>query len=289
MSKGFITLGINTEVNKIKYCYGLALSIKGCDPEAEVCLVVDKGKVDEVPKEYHHVLDYIVELPYGNTAYKDGFHGMNLWQLYHCSPFEENIYLDADTLMHNVKIEDLWNLLSKNEMSIPKNAFSYRNLPADPRMRFEFEETYKLPQFYNNLIYWKHGTQTAEEWFKLADPILQDWRSVYNNFFQDKKPDTFNKNVLCNLITHYGDLKEQVQCFVGNHYDIHSDNQGVWYDEVPDNWTEMINYWVSDNGKVQIENSIISSGIIHYTDENFLTDEVIDVYRTNIINKQSRT
>ena len=107
MSKGFITLGINTEIDRLKYCYGLALSIKDSDPESEVCVVVDKGKSDEVPKEYHHVLDYIVELPFGNTAHKDGFHGMNLWQLYHCSPFEENIYLDADTLLHNVNTQDL--------------------------------------------------------------------------------------------------------------------------------------------------------------------------------------
>ena len=156
-------------------------------------------------------------------------------------------------------------------------------------MRFEFETTYALPTNYNNLIYWKHSTKTAEEWFKMADPCLQDWRSVYNNFFQDKKPDTFNKNILCNLITHFCDLSQNVDCFLGNHYDLHSDNQGVWYDEVPDNWTEMLNYWVSNNGKLQIENSIISSGIIHYTDENFLTDEIIDVYRTNITNNQDRT
>ena len=289
MSKGFITLGINTEVDRLKYCYGLALSIKDSDPESEVCVVVDKGKSDEVPKEYNNVLDYIVELPFGNTAHKDGFHGMNLWQLYHCSPFEENIYLDADTILHNVNTQDLWKVVSKNEMSIPRNAFSYRNLPADPRLRFEFENTYALPQNYNNILYWKQSTKTAEEWFKMADPCLQDWRSVYNNFFQDKKPDTFNKNILCNLVTHFCDVSKDIDCFIGNHYDIHSDNQGVWFDEVPDNWTEMINYWVSDNGKIQIENSIISSGIIHYTDENFLTDEVIDVYRTNITNKQDRT
>ena len=162
MSKGFITLGINTEIDRLKYCYGLALSIKNSDPESEVCVVVDKDKSDEVPKEYHHVLDYIVELPFGNTAHKDGFHGMNLWQLYHCSPFEENIYLDADTLLHNVNTQDLWKIVSKNEMSIPRNAFSYRNLPADPRLRFEFENTYGLPQNYNNILYWKHNTKTAE-------------------------------------------------------------------------------------------------------------------------------
>ena len=41
VSKGFITLGINTEVDRVKYCYGLALSIKDSDPDAEICVVVD--------------------------------------------------------------------------------------------------------------------------------------------------------------------------------------------------------------------------------------------------------
>ena len=34
--------------------------------------------------------------------------------------------------------------------------------------------------------------------------------------------------------------------------------------------------------KIQIENSVINSGIIHYSDETFLTDEVIDVFRNSL-------
>ena len=82
--KGFITLGINSEQDNVRYCYGLACSIKNCDPNASVTLVVDKGKMDNVQSYYEHAFDYIVELPHGNSAHKDGFHGMNLWQLYHC-------------------------------------------------------------------------------------------------------------------------------------------------------------------------------------------------------------
>ena len=106
MSRGFITLGIDTGEDRIKYCYALACSIKLCDPKAEVCLVVDKGRLDFVSDVFHHAFDYIVELPYGNSAYKDGFHGMNLWQLYHVTPFDETIYLDYDTLFIDVNMEN---------------------------------------------------------------------------------------------------------------------------------------------------------------------------------------
>ena len=51
MSKGFITLGINTDKDRIFHCYGLACSIKHSDPDSKICLVVDKGKVDFVKKE----------------------------------------------------------------------------------------------------------------------------------------------------------------------------------------------------------------------------------------------
>ena len=52
MSRGFITLGINTDKDRIFHSYGLACSIKNSDPTAEICLVVDKGKSDEVSKDY---------------------------------------------------------------------------------------------------------------------------------------------------------------------------------------------------------------------------------------------
>ena len=40
MSKGFLLLGIDTDQDQIKYAYTTALSIKTCDPEASICLIV---------------------------------------------------------------------------------------------------------------------------------------------------------------------------------------------------------------------------------------------------------
>ena len=102
--------------------------------------------------------------------------------------------------------------------------------------------------------------------------------------FNDKKPDNFQKNLLGNVVTHFMDMESEIGVILNNHYDLHSASHGVFPnpEEIPTNWTDMLNYWVTTNRKIQIENSIINSGIIHYSDETFLTDEVIDVFRTSV-------
>ena len=282
--RGFVTLGINTGEDNIRYCYGLACSIKSCDPNASVTLIVDKDKIGNVQSYYQNVFDYIVELPHGNSAHKDGFHGMNLWQIYHCTPYEETIYVDYDTIFSNVDVDTLWDILSNGDISIPSDAMNYRNLRIDYSKRFEFEVQYRLPKLFNNLIYFHKNSILAEQWFKMADPVLQNWRDVYSHLFTDKKPETFNKNILANVVTHFLDMEIQVSTRLNNLYDLHLNSHGVFLnpDEIPQNWTDSLNYWVTDAGRVQIENSVIGGGIIHYSDELFLTDEVLDVFRTKV-------
>lgn len=281
--RGYVTLGINTDEDNIRYSYALALSIKICDPDASITLIVDKGQLGNVQSYYNHVFDYMVELPYGNSAHKDGFHGMNLWQVYHCSPYEETIYVDYDTLFVNVDTNNLWNVMSQNDISVPATAINFRNYPVPSFPRFEYELQYNLPQFYFNMIYFNKSL-TASNWFKMADPVMQNWRDVYNIQFNDKKPDKFEKNLLGNVVTYFMDMGSEIGVILNNHYDLHVNSLGVFprLEEIPKNWTDMLNYWVTTNRKIQIENSIISSGIIHYSDETFLTDEVIDVFRTSI-------
>ena len=283
--RGFVTLGINTGEDNIRYCYALACSIKVCDPDASITLIVDKGQLGNVQSFYEHVFDYMIELPYGNSAHKDGFHGMNLWQVYHATPYEETIYVDYDTLFINVDVNDLWAVMSsKNGISVPTDALAYRNFPVPKVWRFEYEIQYKLPRYFYNLMYFDKKDKTAAEWFKMADPILQNWRDVYNNVFPNKKPEYFQKNVLGNVITHFVDHTYDIGVKLNNHYDLHTLSHGVFNnpDEAPSSWTDMLNYWVTNNKKIQIDNSVISSGIIHYSDETFLTDEIVDVFRTNL-------
>lgn len=281
-SKGFITLGIDTEKDMIKYSYALALSIKQSDPDSEFCLVVDKDYSDNVPSKYLHAFDYIVELPFGNSAFKDGFHGMNIWQLLHCSPFEETIYVDSDTLFKNVNIELLWNQFENYDFAVSSIARNYRNGLCNQTHKFDIELHYKLPTLYNNLIYFKRDSDLAIEWFKMADPVFQNWREVYQKLFNEKKPLSFDKNLLANIVTSFLDVAPIITCNLNNHYDLFNKSQGHWNDDIPESWTDMLNYWYTNQNKLIIENSVINSGIIHYSDENFLTDEIIDTIRAAV-------
>tara|TARA_B100000965_G_scaffold168755_2_gene140773 strand:- start:3479 stop:4357 length:879 start_codon:yes stop_codon:yes gene_type:complete len=280
--RGFVTLGINTGEDNIRYCYALALSIKACDPGASVTLIVDKGQLGNVQSFYEHAFDYMIELPHGNSAHKDGFHGMNLWQVYHATPYEETIYVDYDTLFVNVDMFNLWKIMGNDHISMPNKAYTYRRWDVPIGWRFEFELQYSLPQLYSNMIYFNKHSKVAEEWFKMCDPVFQNWRQVYSRIFTDKKPEVFNKNILSNMVTHFLDVEKDIGVHLNNHYDLHALSHGAFpsREQIPEHWTDMMNYWVTDEAKIQVENSIINSGIIHYSDETFLTDEIIDVFKS---------
>jgi len=288
MSKrGFITIGINTDVDQVRYSYALALSIKNCDPEAEVCLVVDKDKSDLVDKNYFDAFDYIVELPFGNTGHADGYHGSNFWQLAHCTPFDETIYVDADSLFLNVDISLLWDQFANVDIGMTDIARTFRNNVANKNVLFDIEATYNLPQQYSQLFYYKLNEE-ALSWFKMADPIFQNWRQSYDIFFKDIKPQTFDKNILCNLVTHCLDMENETKVVINNFYDLATNSQHLWVNDLSKNWTDILNNWYTDQHELLIENSSISNGIIHYRDETFLTQEIIDELRKTFNTTKTR-
>jgi hypothetical protein len=283
-SKGFITIGIDTDVDNVKYSYALALSIKRCDPEAEVCLVVDTNKAALVNKKYLHAFDYITELPFGNTAHKDGFHGSNFWQLLQCTPFDKTIYLDYDTILLDVDLQLLWNMFEFHDVAVPSYAKTFRGVPLSPHSLFEIESAYGLPRLLNNMFYFKRESKLAIEWFKMADAVFQNWRDVYTALFKDKKPLSFDKNVIANTVTHLLDVEKDIAINIANLYDLDNRSQWFWNEDVPSDWTKMLNSWYTDNDRLIIENSMISNGIIHYRDENFLTLEIINAISAKLNN-----
>lgn len=292
MSKGFILLGINTDEDRIRYASLCAASIKTCDINAETCLVVDKGMsnwVENVKPEYLDPFDYIVELPYGNSAWRDGFHGMNIWQMPHCTPFEETIYVDYDTIFHNIDIDTLWQRFSGYEIAFTDFACNYRNRNFVRHRLMDMEFHYNLPKLFSNLIYFKKDSANSVQWFKMADPIMQNWRDVYKELLKEKRPDAFNKTLLCNLVTNLLAIESDVSITIPEMYDLHLYGQGLWHWEIPTNWTDMLNYWYTDDGKILIENHTLNNGIIHYRDENFITDEIYDGIINNFRDKKERT
>ena len=122
----------------------------------------------------------------------------------------------------------------------------------------------------------------------MADAYYHNWRSVYDIFFKDKKPESFNKNIINNLITHSMDETENVSIVLNNFYDIDVWSSNLWNEDVSEEWTGLLNNWYKDNGEIIIENSLISSGIVHYRDEKFLTKEIEDVITSTFKRNKQR-
>ena len=286
MSRGFVILGIDTDVDNVKYAAALSMTIKNCDVDSEVCLVTDVGQV--VNQVYYDCFDYITELPFGNTGHDDGFHASNFWQMTHCTPFDETIYLDYDTLFLNVDVDLLWEEFSTYNISMPSLMRTYRNSIANKQSRFSIEHNYEMPTNYSNMCYFNQSDE-SQAWFKMADPFYQNWREVYEVYFKEKKPESFSKTVINNLVTNALDAEDDVCIRLNNLYDIDAHAQQLWNsDTVTDEWTKIFNNWYTPNDQILIENSLISSGIIHYRDKNFLTDEILNAIRSTFNTRKIR-
>jgi hypothetical protein len=171
--------------------------------------------------------------------------------------------------------------MSLNEgFAVSGLARTYRNTVLNYNKYFDIELSYNLPTNFNNLIYFNRDAPIAIEWFKMADAIFQNWRDVYSKLLTDKKPVTFNKNVLANIVTHLLDVNNDIRVNLNNLYDLDLKSQWMWNEDIPVNWTEMLNHWYTDDMTLIIENYNINSGIVHYRDKSFLTEETINVIRT---------
>ena len=170
------------------------------------------------------------------------------------------------------------------DVAVPSYAKTFRGVLLNPHSLFEIESAYNLPRLLNNMFYFKRESKLAIEWFKMADAVFQNWRDVYTALFKDKKPASFSKNVLANVVTHLLDIEKDIAIHIFNLYDLDNRSQWFWNEDVPVDWTKMLNSWYTDNNTLIIENSMISNGIIHYRDENFLTLEIIDAISTKLNN-----
>lgn len=275
-SRGFITLGIDNETDQVLYSYVLGLTIKKLDPSAEICLVV-ANRDSVVNDEYINFFDYIVELPFGNTASLDGMHASNFWQLIHCTPFDETIYIDADSIVNGIDLDILWDAFSGKSIAMPTSATTYRNTKFCKQDKFYIETHYGLPTNFGSLVYFNKTHPLAYDWFKMADVIFQNWKDVYPELFDEISPKWFEKNLLINIVTYMMDMDEDVRVNVPFFYDLAPSGQGFWGGTDSDIDMNTLNIWYTDERKLIVENSVVGDGVIHYRDRNFINRKILNV------------
>ena len=275
-TKGYLILAQNSDSNDyVKMAYVLALSIKISQKEVRsVSLVTDI--IDAVPDHYKEVFDHIIEIPWYDDALTSEWKIENRWKIYHITPYDETVLLDADMLFLT-NVDNWWRYLNQNfDLFITSNVMTYRNeLVTGDYYRKVFVEN-NLPNTYSAFTYFKKS-QLAEEFWTLVEIIAKNWQEFYNRFLIKSKPKHLSMDVVFALAIKILDIEDQITTTLGYPTFVHMKSRVQnWY-TVTDDWMDYGGLYLNKNGSLKISN-YQQTGIFHYTEKKFLNDYVEYVY-----------
>lgn len=275
-TRGYLILAQNNSSNDyVRMAYVLALSIKLSQRTVtSVSLVTDVP--DAVPDHYKAVFDHIIEIPWYDDALNSKWKIENRWKIYHITPYDETVLLDADMLFLS-NIDKWWDYLDKNyDLFITSNVLTYRNeLITNSYYRRAFIDN-DLPNTYSAFTYFKK-TQIAEEFWTLVELISKNWQEFYDRFLSQSKPRNLSLDVVFALAVKILDIEDQVTSTFGYPTFVHMKSRVQNWQTVTDDWMDFGGVYLNKQGALKISN-FQQTGIFHYTEKKFLNDYIEYVY-----------
>jgi hypothetical protein len=282
-TKGYIILAQNGKEDYVQMAYALALSIKISQKEINsVCLITDV--IDAVPEHYRSVFDHIIQIPWFDDALTSEWKIENRWKIYHVTPYDETILLDADMLFLT-DVSHWWHYLEKNhDLYINDNVLTYRNEKITGRFyRRAFDEN-DLPDTYSAFTYFKKS-ETAEEFWKWVEIATKNWKEFYDLYLPNYKPKHLSIDVIFALVVKLLDIEDKVKSVLDYPNFVHMKSRVQNWESYSDDWMNHVGVYFNNTGSLKIGN-YQQTGIFHYTEKEFLNDHVIyvlqDLYKEKL-------
>jgi hypothetical protein len=268
MSKGFVILVQNTiEVDYLRQAYALALSIKvSQQTEKNVSLVTN----DVVPDEYKHVFDHIIPIPWFDDT-PSRYKAENRWKVYHVTPYDETIVLDADMLF----LEDVslwWEQCKNYDVNYCSRIKNYKlDTVVDTVYRKAFVAN-QLTSPYNALHYFKKS-DVAFEFYKCLEFVCNNWQECYTMFAPQYYEDVLSMDLAVAVAAELSGIRVTDNSSPLEFIHMRPGLQG-WV-LTPVTWQGAVLSVMSTDGKLTI-NNIKQSKVFHYIEKDFLTDKMIE-------------
>ena len=269
MNKGFCILAQNnSDVDYVRHAYALAVSIHKFNKDQKVSLITN----DKVSKKYQTVFDKIIKIPWTDQAELSHWKIENRWKVYHASPYEYTIVMDADMLvLHN--ISQWWDFLSKRDLFFVSNVRNFQNEVVTNRYyRKTFDEN-QLPNLYSAIYYFKKS-EAAYEFFNFLELIVINWELFYGECAPELYQNRCSIDLCCSIASKILDNEKEItldnSVITFTHMKPHL--QG-WYN-VPEKWTKSIGSYFR-NDKTLFLGNYIQNNVLHYVEPEFLTDKFL--------------
>lgn len=285
MSEGYVILAQNSiHGDYLKMAYVLALSIKVTQTEIKsVSLITDV--IDAVPDHYKEVFDHVIEIPWYDDAHNSDWKIENRWKIYHITPYEETVVLDADMLFLT-DISHWWKYLSENhEICFVSKPKTYRGeVISENYYRKTFLEN-DLPNFYSAFMYFKK-TDFSYQYWKLVETITKNWQVFYARHLEKSKPKLLSMDVTYSLAAklmgiNYEMIPRDYITFV------HMKGRCQNWRLSSDDWRNYAAGYIDRQGNLKVGN-YSQTGIFHYTEKDFVSTAIHvfeELYKESINNE----
>jgi len=271
MNKNFVMLAQNSSHDYVEQASVCAMSIHLHVPDAKISLITN----DPVPDCYAQLFDNVVDIPWGDLAEKHEWKIHNRWKILHAMPYDNALVLDTDMLI----LEDIshwFKFLSKYDLFYTTNVKTYRNdIITGDFYRKNFVK-HQLPNLYAG-IHYVNKTPFTYQFNSLLDKIIQNWNE-FAGYIQ-KNPSI---DVAAGLTAKLLDCESQItnsQSLIPSFTHVKPNIQG--WASLNESWQKQIGSYFTDDLELWIGN-YKQSGVFHYTEKDFLNDEIIKKYKTKI-------
>ncbi len=268
MSKGFLLFARNTTlVNYVEQAYALALSIKASQKTVtSVSIVTD----DIIPSHYKQVFDHIIPLTEPGKSTR--FETESRWKLFHVSPYEETIVLDADMLLTE-DISYWWQYASKFDLHFCNSILNYKLEPVvDTVHRRDFIRN-NLSNPYFALHYFKKR-DISLEFYNTLKFVIRNWHHLYQSFLPSLRQDIPSMDLASALALKMLDIEDQVFDSCSPLKFVHMKPLIQSWPAPPETWQEVVHSNLTANGNLVVGN-IKQPALFHYVEKDFIKPSTI--------------
>lgn len=271
MSKGFLVIAENSKsTNYVEQAYALALSIKMSQKETTSISLVTNNKVS---KKIAKAFDQIITIPWTERVSESRYAVENRWKLFHISPYDETIVLDADMLMLE-DISDWWSYCNNFNLKFCNRVKNYKLEPIlqDTFHRKAFNEN-GLTNPYFALHYFKKSEQ-ALNFYKVLEFVCNNWEWCYNKFAPVAYQDWLSMDLASAIAIEITGYHEAVidSCSPLDFVHMKLPLQG--WEILLASWQDTIPLVLNSRGEL-IAGNIKQTKLFHYVEKNFISKKIL--------------
>jgi len=270
VSKGFLIFAQNTtDVDYVRQAYALALSIKASQHTIYNVSIVTNSTI---PEQYVDVFDNIIPIPWFKESIDDPLAGEHRWKLYHASPYDETIVLDADMLM----LEDIsiwWLHCANYDIKFCSRIKNHKLEAVTDTFHRKAFISNNLTNPYFALHYFKKS-DTAHEFYKILEFVCNNWAWCYEKFAPNHYQHWLSMDLATAIAIEISGFHEQAIDSTSPFEFIHMKSPIQGWDTIHEDWQNGVPHIFTATGHLVIGN-IRQSKLCHYVEKNFITDDIL--------------